>query len=980
MNRSMKLPLAALVPALVWLAPACGVPDEAAAPSPGRASAAYAVLSDEPWTLLAASPDRRQLRYRVDPAARARLGPGVVVVHGGASGQAALRLVEAAAWAPDDAAVVALTTTAISAYKVFHHVDVDLAETVTIAATGDRLTLGDSGITLANLDLAHAPTVRATISTDNASTYALDGAVTRFAQEVTATLAAGASAPDPVDVPLDLPVVTVPFRRDLEVTFADRTETVPFTGTIEVTLAGRHHVTSAGTGELVARTACALTTFQRQLAWTDTWTADHDLDGECTVDQATSTATAAARVEAGLHLTYRVKLYDFIVPTFEEDLLAVLDASGPGQPLVRGWARSTFHTERGDLAHPDAAPLVTRAVPILDQQIKPAVRHGFVALPVSDAAPDGWGAPYADGAGTPINPPLGTTGGASPFNLIWRRPGATEWSVRRSFAPTADQAPARAHRAVYGNLDWVYKVDDRLAGHVTWKGPHGRNVPEQPFRAASWLRGVELADYTPVTIGSGTYHVYRGTQVYLDGQLLHDFAAHGFVSGAAIRHHDGRRYLLAATSHFSEDVDRLWAVELDVPSPRVISAGTVTLPAAYTLDREHRANSYFCNQSATRCSSVLRATYTFSHTRAYPTTVVDVNGTHLIPNDYGTSTSSTPVSLLVTVEWTSPMTATATVSPAVLADVAGSGGHRYWRAEPVPPADQRVMHYESHTETSHDLGGVPLAVDYVGDREVQLTGASTLQQARTHTDSAFDPAGDPVQETDHEVATVSYAGGGIALSAERRYDHAHVYRLDYPAKASYGSLTTSSREVELDLLHVDLRYGEVLYVETTVEHQASGSSTAPGIGVSIPMSGTSSRATRLMHNGTVLAQHALTTAASWTHVATEANVNAELLAARYYDTGTLAEDGHVVGSGVVTGMTAPEFWGFSLGGTTYRSVPEYAVASTGEAFFSVAVPTFGDQGMVEPIVHVNALTGVADPAARCELQGANPRFRYLGLH
>lgn len=36
-------------------------------------------------------------------------------------------------------------------------------------------------------------------------------------------------------------------------------------------------------------------------------------------------------------------------------------------------------------------------------------------LPVSDAAPNGWGKPFFDSEGDPINPPLGTVGGTSPY-------------------------------------------------------------------------------------------------------------------------------------------------------------------------------------------------------------------------------------------------------------------------------------------------------------------------------------------------------------------------------------------------------------------------------------------------------------------------------------------------------------------------------------------------------------------------------------
>lgn len=60
---------------------------------------------------------------------------------------------------------------------------------------------------------------------------------------------------------------------------------------------------------------------------------------------------------------------------------------------------------------------------------EPKLVGNFVTTPASEEAPAGWGDPFFDEEGTPINPPLGTPGGGGSQTLLsWLNPG---WKTRR---------------------------------------------------------------------------------------------------------------------------------------------------------------------------------------------------------------------------------------------------------------------------------------------------------------------------------------------------------------------------------------------------------------------------------------------------------------------------------------------------------------------------------------------------------------------
>ncbi|MBP6847759.1 MAG: hypothetical protein KA201_28610 [Kofleriaceae bacterium] len=961
--------LTTIVLALAGLCGACTTP--ARDDAPDAPTAAYAVLSDEAWTLLAA--DARHLTYRVDPASQARLAPGVVIIHRDPRGAHALRLVTGVGQ-PDptgDPAVVALEVTAISAYKVFARVAVDVDEAVPLAVARDSLALGDSGITLRGVTLTSQQRLTATISTDNASAYGLEGPVTRFAQEVDATLTAGAAQAEPQTVPLDVPVLSVPFRRDVQVMFEDRVETVPFFGTIEVEVAGQYRV-DAPAGHLAAQLDCAVDALAQRVTWADAWASDKELDGRCVV-APTPSAPAAAAVEAGLRLRYRVKIYDFVAPTFEQFLGTKIE-SADGTPRARGWARTTFHMEHLPIGAAPATqpPLQTKPVAILDEPIKPLVHHGFVSRPGSDAAPQGWGAPHADPAGTPINPPLGTVGGATPFNLLWQRSAMATWVVTRDL-----EGVGPGHDAGYGNLDWVYVRDGALAGYLSWKGPHGRNVPEQPIAiTGAPLRGVRLGDYVNVTSGGSHYYVYRGTKVFLDGQVLYDFGGVGFVSGAAIRHVGDRRYLLAATTNFAEDVDRLWSIELDVPTPTAVAAGVVALPDGYAWDRSARANSYFCNQSATRCASIIQA----SHETSTTFTASDTENGVTVPGG-GASTATTTVPLRCTVDWTTPtMAVSGCVAPAEPPWTTTSDS----TFERVPMSGGRFQ-YDSVRTEAYAAAATAVAVDYVGDQEVRLDRSMSLSQSSTHHDVSMVPDS-MFHDVVNEVRVDQYDGPGWSVTGGATLSSDESMTVNYPAETCSYARTSDEATVEHDLLYVDLRHGEYLYVERRHGRVDSGTATNPGVSCAGAATATTTVETALYHNGTMLAHAADTTPWSGALVATEDYFWRNNHSGGYFDTGIISASSHRQHQGVA-GLLIPQYAGFPLvdptsGSTvgTFRGAPEFATSAAGTSFFSLALPTLGSMGMIEPIVHHNRFAGLADPAGSIfELQGADPRFDYLGV-
>lgn len=65
------------------------------------------------------------------------------------------------------------------------------------------------------------------------------------------------------------------------------------------------------------------------------------------------------------------------------------------------------------------------------RQAKFARPMGLYCFPSSEEFPSGWGAPFTDQQGNPINPPLGTPAGGNPYVLLRKNPSTLDVTVRR---------------------------------------------------------------------------------------------------------------------------------------------------------------------------------------------------------------------------------------------------------------------------------------------------------------------------------------------------------------------------------------------------------------------------------------------------------------------------------------------------------------------------------------------------------------------
>ncbi len=580
--------------------------------------------------------------------------------------------------------------------------------------------------------------------------------------------------------------------------------------------------------------------------------------------------------------------------------------------------------------------------------------HGFVSMPVSDAAPMGWGAPCVDAQGAPIDPPLGTVGGDVPYNFLWQPVDAELWQVTRQFTPNRiGGAGTAAHRA-YGNLDWVYQRDGQLRGYVTWKGPHGRNLPEVPTRATTGtLTPLETADYARYA-ASGTTpdtYVHRGTEVFLDGKVLHDFRVPGinrpgpFVSGAAIRHEGGRRYLLAVTTTLVPTglPDQLWSIELDVPDPVAVAVGTVTLPDGCEWDDGVRANTYFFNASATQASSVVSAWCHHPYSNDLTTTI---NGSATTSSRSGSYTTQVP--LLVQVDWTSATSTTVTFEDPAMTDRTYTT-----HSEGSPSAASEAI------DETMSVDGSPLAVDYVGDQRVVMRATAS---GAFHETDAY--AAGTRQEAGHWTWTTRYTAGTFSYVAMAEGQELKTHTDG--AGGSHTTWTRSGMSNAPTFLYVDLRYGEVLVVDRVDTSTWTGDSATQDVDLQI-VEGSS---VALRRNG-----HDLTTSAS--------------TRTRTYGGDPFANDplspteGDIITrDGVsIDAATIPVPWenvGYERG---VWSPAQYAISAAGEVFLSVAAPQPSGSAAYT-FVNVLAPRNAAatDPALVHRLTGLQPRFRYLGLY
>lgn len=344
-----------------------------------------------------------------------------------------------------------------------------------------------------------------------------------------------------------------------------------------------------------------------------------------------------------------------------------------------------------------------------------------------------------------------------------------------------------------GNLDWRGDRGDILS----WDGPHGRSAP-------TWIysNSVNRPSSGYVQMSSNSSLVHRGTKVYAQGRVLYDFGQQtGYVAGAAIRYivdpttKVERRYLLAVTAQPDSEVDRLWSLDLDAPAPVLVDAGTVTLPANMRMDNDTRANSYFFNDSATRCASV-----------------VPVFAEHDVVRNGETRSESIQSRVVCHVDWLTPSTTLVSFEPEVTGTIELSGTTVF--------VNDHGSFLDADGQGSTTVPNVTLAIDYVGNREVRMFGRSTGSNAQNIHETYV--SGSYGRHSSSSQRQTTYTIGSLTLE--------DLEQIETYAEAGYTreglpvSTNSSSESVYHRFAYIDLRYGDVIYVKT----RTSGSSQASG--------------------------------------------------------------------------------------------------------------------------------------------------------
>lgn len=94
--------------------------------------------------------------------------------------------------------------------------------------------------------------------------------------------------------------------------------------------------------------------------------------------------------------------------------------------------------------------------------------YGIHIMPVSDSAPSGWGPPFVDGGGNPINGGMGTVG-ATPNGIALTYTGASTYTLRRGVEPnTPDVSQAQRCSSIDGLLIYSTQYRNRY-----WCKPNG---------------------------------------------------------------------------------------------------------------------------------------------------------------------------------------------------------------------------------------------------------------------------------------------------------------------------------------------------------------------------------------------------------------------------------------------------------------------------------------------------------------------------
>lgn len=271
----------------------------------------------------------------------------------------------------------------------------------------------------------------------------------------------------------------------------------------------------------------------------------------------------------------------------------------------------------------------------------------FIGLPASDDFNttldhmNGWGKPFFEGDGTPINPPLGTPGGERPETIFVRKPA--KWKGER-YPDYSDFYPETIE---VGNTDWVGPNGEVL----TWWSYPSRTVsffPRISHYQVFFDNGYDqdLTVGQIVMAGSLDYiaGVKRVTEVYPDrsvattnlftGKIYRDgkeFASvyPYVVLGAALcertENINGvktkRWYLHAVVATLSDlygsQVEYFWAAPLDdLENPTITEilnhADTISILTSRGIRRPSlNTGPWFFNQSGTEARTVAKAEFVY---------------------------------------------------------------------------------------------------------------------------------------------------------------------------------------------------------------------------------------------------------------------------------------------------------------------------------------------------------------------------------
>jgi hypothetical protein len=128
--------------------------------------------------------------------------------------------------------------------------------------------------------------------------------------------------------------------------------------------------------------------------------------------------------------------------------------------------------------------------------------NGVYIWPMNPANPDGWGEPFIDDEGDPINPPLGTSGGTNPIIRLKKIGGSLD-VLRGQAIPLA------------GNVDWTNGTDT-----ISFDGPPSRSAPPMAGYFYDDTQAI-LSGYQEL-IGFAGIPVNWGNFVYKDGEIIAD--------------------------------------------------------------------------------------------------------------------------------------------------------------------------------------------------------------------------------------------------------------------------------------------------------------------------------------------------------------------------------------------------------------------------------------------------------------------------